>query len=256
MISVAKNENALKKRITRFFETPKNIEVRQLIIELSTLGEVIAFGGVIRDLALYGAKSFNSDIDLVVDCSAEKLDTYTTSAKKRFSRNKFGGYRIETRNWIIDLWPLKKTWAFENANIRPITREGLLLTTITNWDAVAYSFKDKKILCNENYIETLNKGELDIVLASNPNDSSVLLRTLRAIFDNRTKKIMPKALLYLKTELIERSDIEIIDLQKKMFRKEFFSQEDIKKLRDDIVNSRLDLFGSKISTKGTTKTLI
>jgi predicted nucleotidyltransferase len=255
MTSVAKNKSALKKRVVRFFHSPKRSELKQLTSDLSKIGEVIAFGGVIRDIALYGAKNFNSDIDLVVNCSPESLAIFFQLSHKNYEKNKFGGYRTATRNWTVDVWPLEKTWAFENNKVEFISRESLLRTTITNWDAIAYSFKDGAILCQNDYFHIIKIGEIDLVLECNPNNAGVLLRTLRSIFDGRANKIMPKALSYLKKELRQRTCSEIYALQQKMFGKEFFTESDIERLRQEINVLDENLFGSEVHPKGTVKNL-
>lgn len=86
MINVASNKSALKKRIVRFFDAPKRSELRRFILELSELGEVIAFGGVVRDIALYGIKGFDSDIDLVVNCPPKSLASFFEQSNMTFEK--------------------------------------------------------------------------------------------------------------------------------------------------------------------------
>ena len=253
MISAANNKSTLKKRVIRFFDAPQRSELKTFIMELSEIGEVIAFGGVIRDIALYGIKNFNSDIDLVIDCPIESLDDFFRNSNSNSKKNKFGGYRTATKNWTVDAWPLKATWAFDKKKVKYIDRESLLQTTITNWDAIAYSFKDGEILCREDYFHLIRDGEIDLILECNPNSAGVLLRTLRSIFDGRAKKLMPKALSYLKKEFNQRTCNEIYSLQKKMFGKEFFTEENLEQLKQETNSLNENLFGSKVYPKGTIK---
>lgn len=255
MTSAANNKGTLKKRVKRFFDAPQRSELKSLILSLSEIGEVIAFGGVIRDIALYGIKDFNSDVDLVIDCSAESLALFFQNSHKNFEKNKFGGYRTTTKSWTVDAWPLKETWAFNNKKVKFINRESLLQTTITNWDAIAYSFKDGEILCQSDYFQLIRDGEIDLVLECNPNNAGVLLRTLRSIFDGRANKLMPKALSYLKKELNQKTCSEIYYLQHKMFGKEFFTEENLEQLKQEINSLNESLFGSEVYPKGTVKHL-
>lgn len=255
MINVASNKSALKKRIVRFFDAPKRSELRRFILELSELGEVIAFGGVVRDIALYGIRGFDSDIDLVVNCPPKSLASFFEKSNMNFEKNKFDGYRTTTKSWTVDVWPLEQTWAFKNNKVELISRESLLRTTITNWDAIAYSFSDGAILCHDDYFQVIKSGEIDLVLECNPNSAGVLLRTLRSIFDGKAKKLMPKALSYLKRELNQRAGSEIYSLQQTMFGKEFFTERDIEQLRQEINLLNENLFGSKVYPKGTIKHL-
>ena len=108
MIATANNLNTLKKRVLRFFESPKRAEVKHLVRVLSKGGEVLVFGGLLRDIALYGGDSFNSDIDLVVDCSPAMLFDFFEKAAPSAKKNHFGGYRVKVGGWSIDVWPIKK----------------------------------------------------------------------------------------------------------------------------------------------------
>lgn len=250
MIATANNLTTLKKRVLRFFESPKRADVKNLIRILSKGGEVLVFGGLLRDIALYGGDSFNSDIDLVVDCSPAVLfdffEVFAPSAKK----NHFGGYRVKVGGWSIDVWPLKKTWAFASGHVPYVDRHSLLLTTITNWDAIAFSFRDGALISREGYIESLLKKELDVVLVENPNKQGAFLRVLKLIFDKQVKVLLPNAVAYLKAGFEDFSPFELFVLQKHAFGRVYFSLEDIAYFQKEICLLERDFFGTPIFLKG------
>jgi len=250
MTDIAINSQAFKKRVVRFFDSRKRSEVSQFIERLSLFGEVLAFGGLLRDIALFGAKEFNSDIDLVVDCSGIEMSNFFAAEVSAFVKNKFGGYRIEIGGWTVDVWPILDTWAFKHGYVVYKGRESLLQTTVTNWDAVAFSFMDKQIISSSSYLDCLKLGELEIVLTDNPNKVGVLLRVIRAICDKRAKILMPRLLKYLKCELPKWTANQIVLAQEDVFGKVYLSAHDFYDFRDEIFSMNEDLFGSPVSIKG------
>ncbi|MNV03075.1 hypothetical protein D3C71_933250 [compost metagenome] len=256
MIDIAVNNQSFKKRVVRFFESSKRADVLDFIERLSGVGEVLVFGGLLRDIALFGARDFNSDIDLVVDCPADELSDFFSKGGLRFHRNKFGGYRLEVGGWTVDVWPIRETWAFKSNHVVYNGRDSLLLTTITNWDAVAYSFKDKKIISSPSYLECLRLGELDVVLTENPNEAGVLIRVVRAICDKRAKILMPRVVKYLKQELPKWTAHQITVAQENLLGRIYLSQNDFYNFRDEVFSLEEDLFGSPVSIKGRNFSLV
>lgn len=250
MIDIAINNSAFKKRVVRFFDSSSRADVSKFIKHLSCAGEVLVFGGLLRDIALFGTKGFNSDIDLVVDYSAERLGFLLLDSLWESTKNKFGGYRLEVGGWTVDVWPIRETWAFKNTSVAYCGRESLLLTTITNWDSVAYSFKDKKIISDVYYLEYLRNGELDIVLTDNPNHAGVLVRIIKAICDKRAKVLMPRLLGYLKQELPKWTSSQIVLAQEQLLGKVYLSSIEFHEFRDEIFSLKEDLFGSDLFVKG------
>ncbi|WP_054085435.1 hypothetical protein [Pseudomonas syringae group genomosp. 3] len=250
MIDIAPSNQAFKKRVIRFFSSVRRASVTNFISDLSSAGEVLVFGGLLRDIALFGTRNFNSDIDLVVDCSSERLRSFFMSCKYAFNQNKFGGYRLEVGGWSVDVWPIRETWAFNHAGIAYRGHDSLLLTTITNWDAVVFSFKEKKIISGEYYLDSLRLGELDIVLSDNPNSASVLMRVIKAVCDKRAKILMPRMLGYLKTELPKWTASQVLDAQEELLGRVYLSATEFYNFRDEVFSLEEDLFGSDVLVKG------
>jgi hypothetical protein len=250
MITTVNNLAALKKRVLRFFDSPKRADVKNLIRTLSLGGEVLVFGGLLRDIALFGGDSFNSDIDLVVDCPASALYDFFEVTAPFARKNQFGGYRVKVGGWSIDVWPIKKTWAFASGVISYVDRRSLLLTTITNWDAIAFSFKDEVLIARHDYVDTLLKKELGIVLVDNPNKLGAFLRVLKLIFDKKVEVLLPSAVAYLKVGFSEFSIRELFDLQISAFSRVYFSVEDLVFLKEYVSSLEQDFFGVPVFLKG------
>ena len=250
MIDIADNNQALKKRVVRFFDSPKRADVLEFVKGASTVGEVLVFGGLLRDIALFGVKNFNSDIDLVVDCSSVRLFSFFDECVYKFKRNKFGGYRVEIGGWTVDVWPMRETWAFKNGYVTFENRESLLQTTITNWDAIAFSFEDKQIVAAGSYLECLKIGELDIVMEYNPNPVGVLMRIIRSICDRQARILMPRLVKYLKQELPKWSASQIVNAQINILGKIYLSEIEYYNFRDEVFSLEEDLFGSSVLLKG------
>ncbi|WP_284385425.1 hypothetical protein [Pseudomonas putida] len=248
MKGIVHNSAALKKRVKRFFDSPAAIDVSRFVSHLSTIGEVLLFGGFIRDVALFSARGFNSDIDVVVDCNKEELDCFFNLYDAK--ENKFGGYRLDVGGWSLDVWSLRDTWAFKEGLVLFKDRYSLLETTITNWDAVAYSFLDEKLLMSPSYLAQLSSGVLDVVLVDNPNRLGAFLRVLRAIHDKRAKYLMPGLLRYLRSEFSEFSVNDIYYAQLRFFNRLYFTVSEIEKLKASLGWVQEDLFGMEIEVRG------
>jgi len=188
-VTVARNNNILRQRLLRFFAR-KNCQSQELsnfLNSISQHADILLFGGAIRDIALNGIRSFNSDLDFVFDGDTEHLKNIITKqqlsqhgiTKPKIQANKFGGYRVQNEHLDIDIWPIKETWAFKQSLVDYHSMASLLNTTITNWDAILFSWQRKKLIYPKHYFEHLNSGYLDIVLDVNPNELGLLVRILR-----------------------------------------------------------------------------
>lgn len=184
MTKIIQDIAGLKKRLDWFLNSDLygRKQARVFLDDLSNIGEITIFGGMLRDLSITGNLEFKSDIDVVID-----IETSLESSRKFQSlisnwpvkRNKFGGYRISLSNWKLDVWRLKDTWAFKNYHVKCEGFESLCKTTFFNWDAIIYHYKQKKIVAIENYIDSINQKVLDINLLETPNDMAIVVKALR-----------------------------------------------------------------------------
>ncbi len=175
-----KNISDLKRKVNYFLSSSKfgRQEVKALLDQLQEIGEVVIFGGMLRDLSLLGNEGFDSDIDLVIDTDKEdELDAFLHPYSP--VRNKFGGYRLELSRWEVDIWPLKSTWAFKKGYVEDGSFADLCKTTFFDWDGIVYKVGDGTILAIEGYLDHINEGLLDINLEKNPNPMGNIVKAFR-----------------------------------------------------------------------------
>jgi len=158
-------------------------------------GEIFLFGGLIRDVALLGARGFNSDVDLVVEGDWELARAYIESLGA--TRNKFGGYRLEVSGWPIDVWNAEATWAIVNGYVEYKGIASLTQTTVLNWDAILMNWRTRGFIYPMGYFEAIREGVLDIVLEANPNPLGMATRVFRHLCAKDAAKISLKAAMYL-----------------------------------------------------------
>lgn len=183
MVSLSQSLTSVSERVERFF-APDSVRMselrREIITPLSDIGHVVIVGGVIRDLAFYGAKARPiSDIDFVVTGRTNQLD----SLAERLGAvpNRFGGYGLARAGYKIDFWSLHKTWAKTHHHAKVNSPKDLIKTTFFDWDAIAYDLTTSEIFATPRYIDKLHSRILDINLLPNPSIHGNLVRALRRI---------------------------------------------------------------------------
>lgn len=170
-------------------------EFLDLISDAMPDGDMYLFGGVIRDIALFGKRGFSSDVDIVVEGDWKNCINYLQSIEAK--KNKFGGYRLNIGSWPVDIWNARETWAIKEGFVKYEGIHSLTNTTVLNWDAILMNWRTKKFICKENYIELINNRILDIVLEENPNPLGMAVRVFRHLCIKDASKISLRAALYL-----------------------------------------------------------
>ena len=174
----------------------KNVsEFLDLISDTLPDGDIYLFGGILRDMALFGRKGFNSDIDLVVENNWNDCARYIESLGAR--KNKFGGYRLEVGGWPIDIWNARETWAIKQGLVPYLGIRSLTETTVLNWDAILMNWRTRRFVCREGYLDSIKERNLDIVLEQNPNPIGMAVRVFRHLCIKDAKKITISAAEYL-----------------------------------------------------------
>ena len=158
-------------------------------------GDVYLFGGILRDLALYGRKGFQSDIDLVVEGDWSGLVTYIEHRGAR--KNKFGGYRLAIGEWPVDIWNAKETWAIKQGHVAYLGIASLLDTTVLNWDAILMNWRTGNFVAQPDYLRMLQERTLHVVLEQNPNPLGMAVRVFRHLCMKDAKRISTGAANYL-----------------------------------------------------------
>jgi hypothetical protein len=175
-------ETLLRSRLSRFLvESATWKEPFREMVDVFREREwkAVFFGGVLRDLVLYGPSKRPRDVDIVVDCSSEDLSSALASFP--FQRTRFGGLRIPFRKWSFDIWPLRSTWAFAAGHMNA-TFENLPRTTFFNIEAVAVQFntrpRKKRSLYSFGFAKAISTRVLDINFEPNPFPQLCIIRGL------------------------------------------------------------------------------
>ncbi|WP_312411649.1 hypothetical protein [Pseudescherichia sp.] len=192
-MNVAKTRYALKRRIDNFFASGEEQRAaRALIDAVAAQHQAWIFGGMLRDISLFGHDGFTSDIDIVFAGEREDLlHLLSRFHMEHFATNKLGGIRFRYCSLDFDIWCLSETWAFKE-NIIPLEdAQSLLHTTLMSWDAVLYDVHRGEILTPENYLQNLKRGYLELVLDATPNETGSVVKILRTIYNKRVKTLGP-----------------------------------------------------------------
>ena len=174
----------LRERLNRFLgnHAAWKVPLRKALhrIEENSWSAVI-FGGVLRDLMLFGNSEVPRDVDVVVgDVSAEDLE----KAYKNliYGKNRFGGLRLRAKGWMIDLWALNDTWAFREHLREPVDFNTLVRTTFLNVEAIAAEIPTHhgrpRPIYSGGFFETISGKVLDISFEPNPNPGLCVVRSI------------------------------------------------------------------------------
>lgn len=230
-MKIARHKDVLKKRVRRFFESPpaERRAVTQVTRELNEVSEVYVFGGLLRDLALYGGAGFDSDVDMVV-APRETSSIAYIAQKFDFRKNKFGGFRLTSDRWLFDVWELEKTWAFSENHVELKSKHSLIETTFFNWDAVFYDMRANKIICSEHYFEQLADRRLDLNLEANPNTMGAFLRALRFIEKDQART-EPRLTRFITDVFKSETDANILLYDNEHSKSPFLKADRLRQLR-------------------------
>ncbi|EPC8600252.1 hypothetical protein ACR240_002921 [Escherichia coli] len=205
-MNVVSNTQQLEQRIADFFTlSDEHKKARVLLDTLACSCPAWIFGGMVRDLGLFGVEGFSSDLDIVIGRSHEELfRTLAELPVKQLRFNKFGGIRFRYHDFEFDIWNLNETWAFREKLIFCEDESSLLNTTLMSWDAVLYDLRSEKIISKDNYLTDLNRRHLELVLHTNPNPSGSVTKILRTIFTKQVKSLGPELCHFLHHELTKK----------------------------------------------------
>ncbi|EGQ9932833.1 hypothetical protein ACXHQJ_16585 [Vibrio vulnificus] len=235
----APHKQALKKRVNRFFNssTQCRADVYDFvdILTKNNRFDVYAFGGLVRDIGLFGVRDFSSDVDLVVEASRPVLKkAISVLPKSSVTENKFGGFRIKQGAWDIDIWCARDTWAIKNNLVTYRDVTSLLQTTFLSWDSALFDIRNQSLICQHGYLDDLNNGSLDIVLKESPNELGSMVRLTRAIYSKGAKELKSNALEVLEYYLGKYADQDIVAYEMNSYHKVFLSLSKLRVLRDEV----------------------
>ncbi|MDR4318642.1 Uncharacterised protein [Niallia circulans] len=223
---MSKLENNIKNDLLSLLG--KYSETLEFVERLSETGELLFFGGAIRDIFIKN-EQYPRDFDIAVKFKDE-LEFNKLIKNYEYKRNRFGGYKIKVSGIDFDIWDLNNTWAFKNTELKP-SEENLAKSVYLNIDGVVYNFNSNSLYADL-LRDSLIKAELDISLEKNPHVELNLLRALvfkKKYNMNMSNKLKRVFRFYLDSLKEENLISNLLEVQITHYKTEKISESEIKK---------------------------
>lgn len=209
--------------------------INDFIGDLEQFSNPAIFGGMCRDLYLLGNRDFYSDVDIVLnDVDEDYLNRRMISLGA--AQNRYGGYRVLLNKWMVDIWPLKRTWAHKEGIVKLDSISDIVSTTFFNWDAAVLYTKTNRLYARLDYSNNLSCRILDINLRQNPNPIGNAIRALRLALRYDAKLTYP-LIEYLHEHLSPLSEDGVREAELKSHKNSYLSYIDYSALKALIKSS-------------------
>lgn len=207
---------------------------KNAVMRLLEEGNLLLFGGSVRNYYENQFKTLPRDFDIVVCSNNDELDRYFYNVP--YSRNRYGGYKIDVYPVGFDIWSLNSTWAFKNGVVKNPNIENLTKTVFLNYDSIVYDLSTGEIF-DEDYQKAKENKKLDIILEKNPFPELNILRSL--VFKTRYNMEFSENLYdYMRTwkaNFRNNEEIRILnDVQLKHYGSEYLTKKQMYKELQDI----------------------
>lgn len=176
-------ETLVRKRLDDFLKarSAHKTPLRDALSRIATNNwNAVIFGGVLRDLTIFGPSEVPRDIDVVVDVRHAELDGVFSDLIS--SRNRFGGLRLKSTDLHIDIWALENTWALRREPTEYPSFDRLVRTTFLNVEAIAADVLPKRgkkrTIYSAGFFESIRNRMLDISFEPNPYPQLCIVRSL------------------------------------------------------------------------------
>lgn len=171
-----KSKTSIKSEIYRLLDDYP--ESKRFIKTLSTVGELIFFGGSIRDYYFNnGYTDIPRDFDIAIKLNYDQKGQFEDIVgQQHYRKNRFGGYKVNIENIEFDIWNFEDTWAFRKKKLTA-EEKNLIKSVYLSIDGIAYNFNQDTLYDQELKWSIENKL-ITIVLKDNPQKNLNLLRAL------------------------------------------------------------------------------
>ncbi len=205
---------------------------RQAILE--TLRErhwtACLFGGAVRDIMTHSAWVVSRDIDVVV-AGADDEQLQCKFAQHVQRRTRLGGFHLGVQGWRFDIWPLEKTWAFQELpvllqrDIATLPRTTFLTTEAIVVELSSTSGKPRAVY-EHGFFESIVNRTVELNLEVNPYQA---LNIIRAFVAARRLKfqIGPKLVGHIARQMRSISIEELFEEQMCHYHRPLFSLEEL-----------------------------
>ncbi|WP_394884790.1 hypothetical protein [Clostridium butyricum] len=154
-------------------------DANSLINQLGKYGELLLFGGAVREYNDSGFETMPRDFDIVISKN-NNVDLDMILQNFYYKKNRFNGYKLNTNGIEFDIWELENTWAFKENKINCSQNEykyRLQDTVFLNIDSVVYNLTARKMF-DEKYEKAMKSKEIDVVLEDNPYKELNMVRAI------------------------------------------------------------------------------
>ncbi|CEO15716.1 Uncharacterised protein [[Clostridium] sordellii] len=155
-------------------------EAFKLVCTLKEQGELLLFGGAVREYMDNEFHDLPRDFDIVIKKNNNSVNLDEVLDKFEYKKNRFDGYKIKVDSLEFDVWEIEKTWAFKENKIQINSQDydkKLQDTVFLNIDSIVYNLSTKDYY-NKKYESAMKNKKLDIVLEENPYIELNLLRAI------------------------------------------------------------------------------
>jgi hypothetical protein len=178
----ARAEARVRATLRRFLRTrnPARYPLGHALKRIAECGwNAAVFGGMPRDLVLFGSRARIRDVDIVVDGVGvdQIVDAFGPYVRRR---TRFGGVSLNIQGWRFDIWPLQETWAFRERKLPLASFADLPKTTFLDVEALAITVSPKRRwrVHSHGFFDAATKRVVDINLEENPYPDLAIVRSL------------------------------------------------------------------------------
>ncbi|TGE37194.1 hypothetical protein E4K67_15075 [Desulfosporosinus fructosivorans] len=213
----------------KFYSILKSRPLAQkAIFRLREEGDLLLFGGAVREFFNSDFEVIPRDFDIVVNSTNKDFERFFRGIP--YKKNRFDGYKLNVDGLIFDIWGLSSTWAFKEKKVSDVRKENLPKTVFLNYDSVVYNLRTGD-LYDEGYINAKKDKILDIVLEENPFPELNILRSF--VFNKRDQMSYSDCLISYISDWCRKNNGHEVELllnaQSKHYGKEYITQSEIEK---------------------------
>lgn len=233
-----------RKEFSNYLNQRLNKNVLDFIDMLESYTSLYLFSGIIRDYFVKVTEGFKDfdieirDIDLVYDKKNIPIESILQDYE--YKKNSFGGYKIRIGDTDIDLWYLYDTWGLKQRNfsIKQSTVADLPKTTFFNFSSIVYSLNEETFIYDKPFLNFIKKKEIDIVLEENPYPELCVINSIyyhQRINYNLSDNLKKYLSKYIKEIQVDK----LISVQKKHFKEERISKQEINSFFENTLTSKV-----------------
>lgn len=188
-------------KIAFYFLIRENRKVLNLMKDIERSHYIYMMGGAVRNYIendyKFSIENMPKDFDFVIDYKKGKsLREILSNRQIRYSRNRFGGYKIQIKEIKIDIWELKETWAFKNSSM-VANYANLENSVFLNVDGIVYDFY-RDAYYKKAYDEAERSRKISIVFRQEPYENINAVRAIsyarryKMKYSNQVNKMIEK----------------------------------------------------------------